>query len=534
MRVLSVVSAGAAALALTIAAVAIAGVREQVFIFQRENVLGTSLDLKVGASSRAQAERAETALVHEIDRESSILSSWSPDSEFSRWARTHDQAVPVSPELFEVLGLYDQWRERTKGALNPSAGEVIAVWKEAERAGHLPSNDALDRAVAAASEQQWTLDPVRHTATHTGHAQLVLATFTKSYIMDRAADAAMRLGVRSIVLNVGGDIVVRGAVTEPVDVADPRDDAENAEPLAQLLIRDREIATSGDYRRGFEIDGRRYSHIVDPRTGMPAARIISSTVIAPRASDAGALATAFCILTPEESAALAASVPAAAYMLVRADGERIASPGWAALEAPKVIAAPRPQTTAALAPADNRNALRPMPSRHPLASRLAVAPDVAVGKPWDPSMELTVNFELAPIGGATKRPFVAAWIEDADHFQVRTLAVWYHEDRWVTEMKAWFRSDRLRAMADGKEIFRSISSATRAPGKYTFKWDGKDNEGKLVKNGKYTVFLEVVREHGTYQLMKQEMDMTGTPKAVTFPANTEVVASSFDYHKLGK
>jgi hypothetical protein len=89
-------------------------------------------------------------------------------------------------------------------------------------------------------------------------------------------------------------------------------------------------------------------------------------------------------------------------------------------------------------------------------------------------------------------------------------------------------------MADGKEIFRSISSATRPPGKYTLKWDGKDNDGKLVKNGKYTVYLEVVREHGTYQLMKQEMDMTGTPKVVTFPANTEVVAASFDYHKLGK
>ncbi len=104
----------------------------------------------------------------------------------------------------------------------------------------------------------------------------------------------------------------------------------------------------------------------------------------------------------------------------------------------------------------------------------------------------------------------------------------------MTEMKAWFRSDRMRAMADGKEIFRTVSSATRPPGKYTFKWDGKDNEGKLVKNGKYTVWLEVVREHGTYQLMKQEMDMTGTPKVVSFPANTEVVSSSFDYHKLAK
>jgi len=173
------------------------------------------------------------------------------------------------------------------------------------------------------------------------------------------------------------------------------------------------------------------------------------------------------------------------------------------------------------------------PRKSPL-SHFDLAPRAAASTLWDPTMELTINFDLAPIGGTTKRPFMAAWIEDADHFQVRTLAVWYHEDRWVTEMKAWFRSDRMRAMADGKEIFRSVSSATRPPGRYTLNWDGKDNEGKFVKNGKYTVFLEVVREHGTYQLMKQEMDMTGTPKVVTFPANTEVVSSSFDYHRLAK
>jgi FAD:protein FMN transferase len=518
MRILSVVSAGALALALTSVGGSTIGAREQVFTSRYENVLGTSLDLKVLAASRSQAERAEAAALDEISRQSGILSSWSPDSEFSRWSRTHNQAIPVSPELLEVLGMYDQWRVRTSGALNASAGEVIDVWKDAERAHRMPSKEALNAAAAIAGAQQWTLDPARHTANHTGNAALVLASFTKSYIMDHAADAALREGVRSIVLNVGGDIVVRGALTEPVDVADPRDDAENADPLSRVLLHDRAIATSGDYRRGFDIGGRHYSHIVDPRTGMPAENIISSTVIAPRPSDAGALATAFSILTPEESAKLASSLPDVAYLLVRADGERIEGAGWAALES-----RPMPVQIAAASP------------RRAFNSRLDIAPAVAsAGTPWDTSMELTINFELAPIGGVTKRPFVGAWIEDADHFQVRTLAVWYHEDRWVTEMKAWFRSDRMRAMADGKEIFRSVSSATRPPGKYSLKWDGKDNDGKLVKNGKYTVWLEVVREHGTYQLMKQEMDMTGTPKLVTFPGNTEVVSSSFDYHKLAK
>jgi hypothetical protein len=73
--------------------------------------------------------------------------------------------------------------------------------------------------------------------------------------------------------------------------------------------------------------------------------------------------------------------------------------------------------------------------------RLDVAPAAAVGTPWDPTMELTINFELACIRGATKRPFVAAWIEDSNRFQVRTLAVWLHEDRWLVYQVwvAWIR-----------------------------------------------------------------------------------------------
>src|SRR4249919_1742623 len=77
-----------------------------------ENVLGTSLALKVGASSRVAADRAQLAVLGEISRHSRILSSWDSDSEFSRWLRSQGQPVRVSPELFDVLGLFDQWRVR--------------------------------------------------------------------------------------------------------------------------------------------------------------------------------------------------------------------------------------------------------------------------------------------------------------------------------------------------------------------------------------------------------------------------------------
>ena len=212
MRILSTVSAAAIALALATAGSSSVGDSGRTYTFAWDNVLGTSLDLKVVAPSMSQARKAESVVLAEIDRESKILSSWDQSSEFSRWFRTQGQAVPVSPELYQVLGMYDQWRARTNGALDPSAESVIQVWKAAAKANRLPTSEELAGAVAKTGERQWTLDAVHHTATHTGNTPLVLASFTKSYIIDRAADAAMRTGVRAVVVNIGGDLAVRGAV----------------------------------------------------------------------------------------------------------------------------------------------------------------------------------------------------------------------------------------------------------------------------------------------------------------------------------
>jgi hypothetical protein len=315
----------------------------------------------------------------------------------------------------------------------------------------------------------------------------------------------MRTGVSAAVVNVGGDIAVRGNHAESIDIADPQAPAENADPIARVRVRNRAVATSGDYQRGVTIDGHHYSHIVDPRTGAPAQDVVSSTVIASNPADAGALATAFSVLKPAESARLAASMPGVAYLLVKKNGEQVKNDNWRAYEVAAVT--------------------------KPVVSRAAFAPAASDGL-WDPSMEFTIDFEIAHLAGMVRRPFIAAWIEDADRFQVRTIALWYHEDRFLTEMKSWYRSDRMRAMAEGKEIFRSIGAATRAPGKYSLKWDGKDNAGNTVKTGRYTVYLEVCREHGTHQMVKNEFDFNGKPDKVSFPGNIELTSASFDYHKL--
>ncbi len=474
-----------------------------------ENVLGTSMELKLSAASQTDADRAETAAMGEIQRLNGILSGYDRSSEFSRWAATRGQAVHVSPELLEVLNLWDSWRARSGGGLSPSAETIARVWKKAEAANRMPAQRDLGAAVTAASQQQWSLDARSGAATRLGDAPLMLNSFTKSYIVERAAEAALRTpGVNGVVVNIGGDLVVRGAASDSISVVDPRSDAENSEPIAVLNVRDRSVATSGNYRRGFDIAGNHFSHIIDPRTGRTAEQVIGATVVAPGAVDAGALATAFCVLSPEESRRLAATVPGVEYLLVRKDGARFVSAGWNALQAPRIqmAALAAPQARAATLPA---------------------------GGQWNSDYELTVNVEIPQVQGfGARRPYVAVWIEDKDRFPVRTLALWFNNMRWLNELRAWYRDDRLRAMSEGNEILNSVTSATRSPGKYSFKWDGKDNSGKLVKAGHYTVLIEGAREHGGYSLLRRELNFSGEPSQAQLPPDAEVGAVSIDYHKV--
>lgn len=497
---------------------AVAEARAPLHVFQHENVLGTSLDLKLAATTAAAAKAGEAAALQEIDRLARILSTYDSSSEASQWIRSAQKPVPVSPELFGVLSLFDGWRARTDGALDPAAGLVCGLWKSAAATQQLPTEAALAEAVAAVHQPHWKLDPGAQTAVHLSSVPLALNSFVKSFIIGRAADAARAsAGADAVVLNIGGDLVVRGNLDEPVLIADPRDDAENAEPVARLRVRDSAVATSGHYRRGVEIGGRWYSHIVDPRTGHPTGTVLSATVVAPQATDAGALATSLCVLNPDESLRLVAGIPGAECLLLMADGRRVVSPGWNRFE------------TAGIQVASAAGS--------PVLVAAASAPTAAVTSSpaltgWDPALELVVTFEIARIADQrSPRPFVAVWIEDKDKYPIRTLALWYRGDRWLPDMRSWYRDEQLRMLTEGRDLMASVSSATRSPGRYTLKWDGKDNAGKPVKPGRYTVLIEAAREHGTYQLMRQDVDFSGGPSRYELKGNVEIAAATLDYRR---
>lgn len=468
-----------------------------VYISHFENVLGTSLQIKVKTHSEKQAAVAEAAALHEIERLSAIVSAYDTRSEFSRWMQTSGKPVAVSQELFEVLSLFDQWRSKTGGALDASAQVISKVWKEAAAQQTLPSNEILRQAVQQVQTSHWQLDAIHQTVIHTSNAPLILNSFAKSYIIRHATEAAMNVKeVEAVVVNIGGDIVVEGDLHETIRISNPKADAENDAPLQTLLLNNRAIATSGNYRRGELINGQWYSHIVDPRTGMPVGEVISATVVSPNATDAGALATAFNVLTPAESAALAATIPGTEFLLVTKEGQQIKSKGWDALTIPEVA-------PASIKPAANQ---------------------------WDDNFEVVINIELAQLPGFARRPFAAVWVVDEDNKPVRTVAVWYNKDRWLHELRVWYSTNKASFTGEAGSM-STISSATRSAGKYALKWDGKDDKGNYVKPGKYTINIEVVREHGTYQLMSGEINCAKKAQQVSLTGNAEVAGASLEYRK---
>ena len=476
------------------------------FIAYLDNVLGTSLDIKLAAPSLAIARQAEQRILAEIDRLDSVLSTYRVDSEFSRWlVAPINEAVAVSDDLFAVLSAFDQWQQKTGGAINAATEHLSQLWQLAAQRQSLPTEADRQQAVAAVNQLHWLLNASNQTAMRLTQTSLRLNTFTKSYVLNRAAEAALTLpGLAGLVLNSGGDLIVRGDWQESVAVANPRANAENDQSIAYLPVENRAVATSGDYRRGWQVGSEWVSHIMDPRTGRPASEVISATVVHPDAVTAGALATAFNVLTPAESAQLTAQLPGTAYLLITRDSQSITSPNWPGATLPLSVSTQGSAT---------------MPTTVHLLS-LPVK-----DKLWNPNQELLISFELARFEGRSHRPFVAVWIEDEAGNPVRQLALWYNKPRWLHDLREWYT---LRIESD---VASSVTSATRSAGEYSLVWDGKDDRGQLVKQGKYTVLIEAAREHGTYQLIRQPMDFNGKLKQQPLPGNVEIAAASLDYRE---
>lgn len=465
---------------------------------QLDHILGTSLDMKIIALTLEIAQSAEKKVLREMDRLNAILGSFHLESEFNRWTNTMNMEVRISKELFSVLAQFDYWHQKSEGIINAATAHIAKVWQESAGQNQLPSRSNLSKAISEANGVHWNLNEHAQSAKRTSEYAIQLHSFAKSFVLDLAADVAMgEKGVQAIVLNSGGDLVVRGDWSEKIMIADPFNSADNGQVLQVLQVKNKAVATSGNYKRGFEIADNHYSHVLDPRTGLPAEHIVSATVVHADPVTAGALSTAFNVMSVDQIEKFSKEDPNVEFHVVTKDGEQITSPNWSGSP---VIMNEKENNLSAISYVNLKDKL------------------------WSVNQELVINLELAKFEGRFRRPFVAVWIEDENHKPIRRIAVWYNKSRWLPELRYWFEAQRKSELD-----LNSIASATRSAGNYSLVWDGKNDAGQLVNQGKYTVFIEAAREHGSYQLIKQEMNFNGKIKDQSLPGNEEITTASLAY-----
>jgi thiamine biosynthesis lipoprotein ApbE len=468
------------------------------FCFRHEHVLGTSLELRIEAPAAEMAAAAERTSLAEIERLAKVLSSYDAESEFMRWQSSAADAEKLSRDLAAVLARAEHWRRATGGAFDVRAAAIADLWKRAAALGRTPSDEERRTLTAKLSNPPYHLAR-GDVARRNDSLPLTLDGLAKGYILDVVCEtvAARHPEIRNFTINIGGDLRKLGENQLQVSITDPADASEGAAPLERILLaRPFAMATSGNYRRYLTVAGRRYSHIVDPRTALPVDDIASATVIAPNAIDADALATAVSVLAPEEGLALIESLKDVECQLVLPGGRRLATGGWPSSSAPRLQ---------------------------------------FVSSSGDRKPGLWVHFTLnRPEEGVYRRPYLAIWLEDGDGFPVKTALLWIKTDgsgpTWHREISRWYRKDGTRKLKENTELIGTISGATRGPGEYQARFDGTDNTGKPLPHGKYRLYLEVAREYGSYRLIRAPVEITGRAIARTeLKSNVEIGNAWYEY-----
>ena len=287
--------------------------------------MGTTWSARVIAPPGVGEAAIQDAIEQELANVVGLFSPWEPSSEISRFNNAPAGFWAVSPPFWDLLDAAMTLGDETNGAVDPTLGALVDLWgfgPPGPRSALLPvpSGEEITAAMAVSGWQKLRLSPDARGVMQMGGMKLDFSGIAKGHAVDRICERLITLGCTSHLVEVGGEL--RGSGVKPdgepwwVEIEQP---PASPAPRTLMAMIDVAMATSGDYRRAFTHEGRRYPHTLDGRTGRPVDNGLASvTVVHPSAMKADAYATALTVMGPREGLEFATAFGLAAHFVERA------------------------------------------------------------------------------------------------------------------------------------------------------------------------------------------------------------------------
>ena len=262
--------------------------------------MGTVFAIHLYAESELQALSFFEVAFEEVERLEETLSKFRPSSEICRINRlAATQPVTTDPEVFSLIDRSLRYSEQTAGAFDITVGPLMRTWGFFRAEGHLPNAEELSAARERTGFDKVFLDRGTRTISFVVPTmELDLGAIGKGYAVDQAVEILREEGTRAALVVAGSSTVYAlgappGEEGWKIHVPDPVD---RTRKISSVKLCDQAISTSGSYERFFELDGRRYCHVMDPRTGMPVEGVLQSTLIGSDGAMTDAISNALFVL----------------------------------------------------------------------------------------------------------------------------------------------------------------------------------------------------------------------------------------------
>ena len=292
-------------------------------------VMGTEATITLWTTDEARAKKAFADAHAELDRIDRLMTDW----ERPEWAPSDvvrinkaagKSAVKVDPETLTVIEKSLDMSRRSEGAFDITFAAMKGLWKfDEDLDPKIPPAEEIERRRKLINWRDVIVDRAAHTVKlRRAEMRLGLGGIAKGYAVDRCAAVLRAAGFEDFMVQAGGDLFVagsKGPQSWMVGVRDPRGGPRDI--IARMPIKDHAFSTAGDYERSFVLAGRRYHHIIDPKTGYPATASREVTIYAPTAFLADALDDAVFILGPKKGLALVDAFPDCGALIVDASNQ---------------------------------------------------------------------------------------------------------------------------------------------------------------------------------------------------------------------